>query len=246
VSEPEAGSPVETADRAALAASVLSELLRLADVPATLDVRPSQDGGISIAMLLGCEVPGVAAGRRGTFVDALQFLVNKLTHRPGSERRWVSLGVGDHPAPRPARGPKPGAESNGGPRSSAGAPRTSPAGPAKPAPEPAPAPEARPAPPEESTLEVPEDAELSAAARALGEASARTGRYYGVVALSVEDRSRMLRAVAGVAGVRASSEGEGRFRRLVLTPERPTPMPRRVHPADDLDDEETGAEGADR
>jgi len=246
MTEPGAVLPVESGDRAALAATVLSELLRLADVPATLDVRPSQDGGISIAMLLGCEVPGVGPGRRGTFVDALQFLVNKLTHRPGSERRWVALGVGEHPAPRPPRGPKPGAESNGGARSSAAAPRAAHAGPPKPLPEPAPAPEAPPAPPDESALEVPEDAELSAAARALGEASARTGRYYGIVTLSAEDRSRMLRAVAGVAGVRASSEGEGRFRRLVLTPERPVPMPRRVHPADDLGDEEDGGEGADR
>lgn len=246
MSEAEAGEPVAGNDRAALAASVLSDLLRLAEVPATLDVRPGADGGISIALLLGCEVPGVAVGRRGTFVDALQFLVNKLTHRPGSERRWVSLGVGEHPAPRPARGTRPGVEGNGGLRSAAGAPRPAPAAPGRPAVEPGPVPEPRPASPDESTLEISEDAELSAAARALGEASARTGRYYGVVGLSPEDRSRMLRAVAEVAGVRASSEGEGRLRRLVLTPDRPTPMPRRVHPADDVDDEENGAEGPGR
>lgn len=246
MSEQEAGSPVEGNDRAALAASVLSELLRLAEVPATLDVRPAADGGISIALLLGCEVPGVAAGRRGTFVDALQFLVNKLTHRPGSERRWVSLGVGEHPAPRPARGSKPATGGNGGLRAAPGAPRPAPAAPVRTSSEPAPVPEPRPAPPDESTLEVAEDAALSAAARALAEASARTGRYYGVVGLSLEDRSRMLRAVADVAGVRASSEGEGRLRRLVLTPDRPLPMPRRVHPADDLEDEEDGAEGPGR
>jgi len=229
--------PVPGPDRAAQAASVLAELLRLADVPATLDVRDGPDGGISIAVALGCEVAGVAPGRRGTFVDALQFLVNKLTHRPGSERRWVALGVGEHPAPRPPRQARPAPDGNGGPRP---APAQRPPASARPPPEaPAPAVE-RPAPPDESSLEVAEDEELSASARALAEAAARTGRYYGIVALSPEERARIVRAVAGVAGVRASAEGEGLLRRLVLTPERPTPMPRRVHPADDVDDDEDG------
>jgi predicted RNA-binding protein Jag len=239
VTEPEAVVTAAT-DRTALAASVLTELLRLADVPATLDVRDVADGGISIALVLGVEVPGVTAGRRGTFVDALQFLVNKLTHRPGSERRWVSLGIGDHPPPRGARQPRPTLDVNGAARVVAPPGR----GPAAPRPPSAALPAAaRAQPPDESTLEVSEDAELTGAARALAEASARTGRLYGVVALSAEDRARVLRAVADVSGVRASSEGEGRLRRLVLTPSNPVPMPRRLHPLEIDDDADGGSEG---
>ena len=228
MTEPEEGPRPVPPDRPAEAAAVLRELLRLADVPATLDVKDTAEGGISIALQLGVELPGVLLGRRGTFVDALQFLVNKLTHRPGSERRWVSLGVGEHPPPR---GPRP-------PRSPPGAAQVlRPAAPARPVP-----PEAQPAPVEdvsppaprnsapEEAVEVTEDVELTRAARALAEASATTGRFYGVVALSDEDRARVVRAVSGVAGVRAVLEGEGRQRRLVLTPDRPTPMPRKTHP----------------
>src|SRR5208283_1973242 len=111
VTEPVEGAGPLPPDRPAEAAAVLRELLRLADVPATLDVKDTADGSISIALQLGVELPGVMLGRRGTFVDALQFLVNKLTHRPGSERRWVSLGVGEHPPPRGPRPPRnpPGA-----------------------------------------------------------------------------------------------------------------------------------------
>ncbi len=201
---------------------MLRELLRLADVPAMLDVKSAADGGISIALVLGVELPGVVLGRRGTFVDALQFLVNKLTHRPGSERRWVSLGVGEHPPPRVPRPPRPPVEQT--PR--AVAPQRAAAA------VPAPVPEALPPRPPlaEEAVEVSEDPELTRAATALAEASAATGRFYGVVALSAEDRTRMLRAVAYVAGVRADIEGEGRLRRLVLTPDRPMPMPKKTHP----------------
>lgn len=225
-------------DRTAQAAGVLRELLRLADVPATLDVKDTADGGISIALALGAELPGVALGRRGTFVDALQFLVNKLTHRPGSERRWVSLGLGEHPAPRLPRPPR-GADGNGAARH-APPQRNVPAVPAAAVPlEAAPAPIRPPALVEAPVVEVREDPELTRAARALAEASALTGRYYGVVALSEEDRARMVRAVADVPGVRAVVEGEGRLRRLVFTPDRPTPMPRKTHPLG-VDVEEVG------
>lgn len=232
--EPTVGAEV---DRSAQAAGVLREMLRLADVPATLDVKDAPDGGISIAVALGAELPGVALGRRGTFVDALQFLVNKLTHRPGSARRWVSLGLGEHPAPRVPRPLRPASEGNGAQRA---APRAAPQARAVVAPvlaEEAPA--ARPTAVEEPAVSVSEDPELTRAARAMAEASASTGRLYGVVALSADDRTRILRAVEAVAGVRASVEGEGRLRRLVLTPERPMPMPRRTHPLG-VDVDETG------
>ena len=229
-------------DRAAKAAAVLQELLRLADVPATLDVKDAPDGGISIAVALGAELPGVALGRRGTFVDALQFLVNKLTHKPGSERRWVSLGLGEHPAPRVPRPPRPPSDSNGAPR---------PAAPARPVPvaatdftEEVTAP--RPSVAEAPVAPVPsvsEDAELTVSARAMAVAAAAAGRLYAVVTLSSDDRARILRAVEGVEGVRAAVEGEGRMRRLVLTPDRPVPMPRKTHPLGVDVDEAGGMDG---
>jgi predicted RNA-binding protein Jag len=243
VTETEPVAQVPESDRSAQAAAVLRELLRLADVPATLDVKDAADGGISIALALGAELPGVALGRRGTFIDALQFLVNKLTHRPGSERRWVSLGLGEHPAPRVPRPPRGPMDGNGAPRTALPARPAVPAAVARPvAPEEAPAPAPRPVV-EAPTVEVSEDAELTVAARAMAEASATTGRFYGVVALSEADRLRMVRAVADVAGVRAVLEGEGRLRRLVLTPDRPTPMPRRTHPLGVDVDEVGGTDG---
>jgi predicted RNA-binding protein Jag len=241
VTEPGEAPPAKEGDRTAQATAVLKELLRLADVPATLDVKNTAEGGISIALALGAELPGVALGRRGTFVDALQFLVNKLTHRPGSERRWVSLGLGEHPAPRVPRPPRPPVEGNGlpsPPRAVAAA-----APPTAVAPEEVSAHVPRPVPIEARVVEVSEDAELTQAARAMAEASALTGRFYGVVALSEDDRQRMVRAVADVAGVRAVVEGEGRLRRLVLTPDRPTPMPRRTHPLGVDVDEVGGTDG---
>jgi predicted RNA-binding protein Jag len=228
VTEPVEPAAVAEGDRSAHAADVLRELLRLADVPATLDVKDAPDGGISIAVALGAELPGVALGRRGTFVDALQFLVNKLTHRPGSARRWVSLGLGEHPAPRVPRPLRSPGEGNGAQR---GAHRPAPPGRAvvaAPVAEEPPPP--RPAPVEEPLASVSEDPELTRASRAMAEASASAGRIYGLVALSADDRTRILRAVEGVAGVSAAVEGEGRLRRLVLTPEHPMPMPRRTHP----------------
>jgi predicted RNA-binding protein Jag len=235
VTDPVEGTIAAPVDRPALATAVVGEILRLADVPATLDVKDTPDGGISIALVLGEEVPGVTAGRRGTFVDALQFLVNKLTHRPGTERRWVSLGLGEHPAPRGARPQRPAAEANGAPRPPA--PARVPVPPRPPVESPAPV--QRSSPVDAPEVEVAEDAELTRAARAMAEASARAGRFFGVVGLSAEDRTRIVRAVAGVAGVRAGVEGEGRLRRLVFTPDTPTPMPRRAHPhdVDDVDED---------
>jgi predicted RNA-binding protein Jag len=230
-------------DRPAQAATVLGDLLRLADVPATLDVKEGADGGISIALVLTEDVPGVTGGRRGTFLEALQFLVNKLTHRPGVERRWVSLGLGEHPAPRVARPPRSVPDPNT-------VARAAPA--ARPGPAPRQPVEAVPVaqrvvaseePAVEVPAEVPEDSELTRSARAMAEASARTGRFYAVVALSSEDRARIQRAVADVPGVRAVSEGEGRMRRLVFTPDRPVPMPRRAHPLDDEDGDVAGDHG---
>ena len=245
VSEP-ANVPAAPGDRSAQATAVLRELLRLADVPATLDVKDTPEGGISIALVLGAELPGAAPGRRGTFVDALQFLVNKLTHRPGSERRWVSVGLGEHPAPRLPRPPRVPADANGTARAVSPVAQGAPAPSVPPAAvhhEETPHRGQGPAAQDEALPEVSEDPELTQAARALAEASALTGRLYGVVALSADDRSRMVRAVADVPGVRAVVEGEGRLRRLVLTPDRPLPMPRKTHPLGVDVDEVGGTDG---
>jgi predicted RNA-binding protein Jag len=64
-------------------------------------------------------------------------------------------------------------------------------------------------------------------ARSLAEKSARLGRFYALMPMAAEDRARVLKAAAGVAGVRVHTEGEGRHRRVVFSPEKPAPLPRR-------------------
>ena len=54
----------------------------------------------------------------------------------------------------------------------------------------------------------------------------------------------MVQAAAQVPGVRVSSEGEGRHRRVVFRPDAPLPLPRRTLPDYDEDDDEADAEGA--
>ena len=51
------------------------------------------------------EVPGVVAGKKSYLIESLQFLVNKVVNRPNTERRWVTLGVGAFPEPKPAAPP---------------------------------------------------------------------------------------------------------------------------------------------
>ena len=55
--------------------------------------------------------------------------------------------------------------------------------------------------------------------------------------MKLADRARVLKAVGGVAGVAVAGEGEGRCRRVVFTPDKPAPLPRRMLlPDDDEDD----------
>jgi predicted RNA-binding protein Jag len=221
-------------ERRAQAVSVLEQLLRAMDVPATLETRDLPDGSISIAVTPGVELAGIVPGRRSPLGDALQYLVNKLVNKPGQERRWVSVGVGGHPEPR---GPKPARPQ----------PAPAPAmtnGSAAPAPAPRAPVAARPAAParaaetDERSLGGEDDAALDAAARGLASRSASSGRIYAVVALGAIDRGRLLRAADGVDGVSAHAEGEGRLRRVVLTPEKVVPMPRQRLPVDDLPDDD--------
>ena len=85
-------------------------------------------------------------------------------------------------------------------------------------------------------MEAAEDAALKEAARQLAGKSGALGRFYAIAAMKLEDRSRVMKAVEGVAGVSVTSEGEGRCRRVVFTPEKPTPLPRRSALPDDDED----------
>jgi len=187
-------------ERRERAVAVLEQMLRSMEVPATVEAKDLADGTISIAVMPGVELQGVTPGRRSPLGDALQYLVNKLVNRPGLERRWVSVGIGAHPEPRPPR--------------------------------------ARQSEVDERTLESAEDPTFDAAALLLAQRSATSGRLYAVVAMPPEVRGRLLRAADGVAGLTARTEGEGRLRRVVLTPEKLVPMPRQRLPVeDDLDEE---------
>ena len=73
-------------------------------------------------------------------------------------------------------------------------------------------------------------------AKALAEKSAKLGRVYAVMGLTNDQRALMLKAAEGLKGVTAKAEGEGHWRRLVMVPEKLTPIARKqVMP--DYDDE---------
>ncbi|MGZ6133502.1 MAG: hypothetical protein ACXWK9_03540, partial [Myxococcaceae bacterium] len=81
-------------DRRAQAVSMLEQLLRAMEIPATIDAKDLPDGSVSIAVMPGVELPGVPLGRRSPVGDALQYLLNKLVNKPGTERRWIAVGLG--------------------------------------------------------------------------------------------------------------------------------------------------------
>ncbi|XXF78167.1 hypothetical protein P2318_34765 [Myxococcaceae bacterium GXIMD 01537] len=238
MSEPQTPSPAPAgAEFRARVERLLTDILGLMGFPARLDFKDAADGSLSVALHFEAgPPPGAEPGKRSQVVDSLQFLLNKMLHRPGVERRWVLLGAGVHPEPRAAK-KEPAVAA---PQQAAPAPAPKPAAAARPAPAAKPAP--APAPvkrgePDERALEVAEDAELREAARRMAEKSARLGRFYALAAMKPEDRARVLKAVDGVAGVRVSGEGEGRNRRVVFTPDKPAPLPKRsLLPADDEED----------
>ncbi|MCE9668438.1 hypothetical protein LY474_11505 [Myxococcus stipitatus] len=231
---------------------LLGDILGLMGFPARLDMQDAADGSLSVALHFEAgPPPGVEQGRRGQVLDSLQFLLNKMLHRPGVERRWVMLGAGAHPEPRPRREPQaPAAQAQPPPQAPQQAPARAAAPPQQQAPgqqqkqgrgqpqqaaRPAPAPRAEAV--DERGLTVEEDAALREAARQLAEKSARLGRFYALAAMKPEDRSRVMKAVEGTAGVKVAAEGEGRNRRVVFTPEKPAPLPKRsLLPDDDEDD----------
>lgn len=221
-------------ERRTQAVTVLEQLLRTMDLPATVEAKDLPDGSISIAVTPGVELAGVVPGRRSPLGDALQYLVNKLINKPGQERRWVAIGLGGHPEPR---GPKPpraaqppaAAMTNGSAPAPAAARPPAPARPAAPA---------RSPEVDERTLVTEEDPALDAAAREMAERSASSGRLYAVVTLGPIERGRLLKAADAVEGVSARAEGEGRLRRVVLTPDKVVPMPKQRLPVDDVPEDD--------
>jgi predicted RNA-binding protein Jag len=228
---------------------LLGDILGLMGFPARLDMQDAADGSLSVALHFEAgPPPGVEGGRRSQVLDSLQFLLNKMLHRPGVERRWVVLGAGAHPEPRQRREPQ---QQQAPAPAAAPAPRQAPQAAAAPAPAKAapqrqaaqapaaarPAPQGRGGEGDERSVTVEEDAALREAARQLAEKSASLGRFYALAAMKLEDRARVLKSIEGVGGVKVTAEGEGRNRRVVFTPEKPAPLPKRsLLPDDDEDD----------
>lgn len=215
--------------RKAEATRVLGEILGHMGVKAALDVKDIPDGSISIALTIEGEAAGMTPGKRSHVVDSLQFLLNKIINKTPQSRRYINLGVGEHPAPKQARPPPPPQQP-------------------KPAPQKAPQAQKQPQRPaqqhrnnsqNEAQLECEEDSALTSAARELAEKSAKHGRFIGLIGMSPEDRARVLKAAKDVPGVQLKLEGDGRNRRLSLHPDKPSAMPKSTLP--DYDDEEDDA-----
>lgn len=248
-------SPGGGADLRSRVERLLTDILGLMGFPARLDFKDASDGSLSVALhFQGEPPPGVEPGKRSQVVDSLQFLLNKMLHRPGTERRFLLVGAGMHPEPRSERmkreqaAAQAAAQQAAAQQAPAPAPTPQPAPPAprqpKPArgqqaaPQQAKAAAARPSESDERSLEVAEDASLREAARKLAEKSASLGRFYALVTVKQDDRARVLKAVEGVPGLKVSCEGEGRNRRVVFTPEKPAPIPKRSMLPDDDDEDD--------
>lgn len=237
---------------------LLGDILGLMGFPAQLDFKDASDGSLSVALhFQGGAPPGVEAGKRSQVTDSLQFLLNKMLHRPGAERRFVLVGAGAHPEPRGERAKREAAPV-APPAPLAAAPLAAPAAAPRPAAAPAPqgrtpapgraaAPQkasaskpvvARPTEVDETSLEVSEEPALREAVRQLAERSSTLGRFYALVTVKQQDRARVLKAVGDVPGVKVTCEGEGRNRRVVFTPDKPAPLPKRsMLPEDDDEDD---------
>ncbi|HYV45742.1 MAG TPA: hypothetical protein VFA20_12830 [Myxococcaceae bacterium] len=279
-----AAAAEDAARKRAKTTEVLEEVLRKMELSGRAEVKDGPDGGISVALFVEGEVPQ-GQGRRSNFIDAIQFLANKIVNRPGTSKRWISIGLGAHPEPRPPREQRPpqpapapapaqgiaagGAAAhqppppqqhqpppqqhqprppkapapNGGPPAAAQAQPQSHQKPhrgsglkqAHGQPSGGGAPAAAPVErePPEATMEVAEDPALAALAKSLAQRSAELGRFYAISPMKQEDRARLFRGGQGVAGVKMKLEGDGRSRRVVFAPDKPTPMPKRALPVQD-------------
>lgn len=215
--------------------TLLADVFKLMEYPAKLDFKDMTDGSLGVAVHFDGELPGVTPGKRSHLVDSVQFWLNKVVNRPNVPRRWVNLGVNSFPEPRAAPGEKP--EKPAKVEAAPAAPvAKKEAAPKKEAPA-----REKPAPVskkvDERTLKPAADPLLSAAGKLLAEKSAKLGRVYAVMGLSNDQRALMLQAADAVKGQTAKAEGEGHWRRLTVTPEKLTVIPRKqVMP--DYDDED--------
>lgn len=228
---------------------LLNDVFKLMEYPATLEFKDMTDGSLAVAVHFSGELPGITPGKRSYLLDQVQFWLNKVVNRPNVPRRWVNLGVNAFPEPRQQQQQQPKEPVTAkvpAPVASAPAARAS-AGGAVAAKKPAAAPPPAPVVKHESkrvderTLTPAPNPAWTAVAKLLAEKSAKHGRLYGVMGLTADQRALMLQATDGMKGVTAKAEGEGHWRRLVMTPEKLTVIPKKqVMP--DYDDEEDDEE----
>jgi hypothetical protein len=97
----------------------------------------------------------------------------------------------------------------------------------------------QPPPVEEPAAEVKADPKISALGVALAEKAVKHGHYLGVMLMDTDDRTRLLKAAQAVKGQSTRVEGEGHNKRVVFSPDKPVPMPKKnALPVLDIDDEE--------
>ncbi len=245
-------TPVSAADKKLQVEVLLEGLFEHMDYPARMEFKDMPDGGLGVAVHFKGELPGITGNKRTYLVDCIQFLVNKVVNRPNVEKRWVTLGVNAFPEPR---GTKPEPSAPTAPKASAPpvkapAPSSSAARASAP---PAAAPNAPPKRPQpaqqqpsrssrssehdEKSMKVEPSPMMTRLGETLAHKASKFGRFYAVPLLAVEDRARVMAAAAKVKGLSVKAEGEGYFRRVVFTPEKPTVIAKKqVMP--DYDDEE--------
>ena len=238
--------------------TLLTDVFRLMEYPAKLDFKDMPDGSLGVAVHFEGELPGITAGKRSYLVDCVQFWLNKVVNRPNVPRRWVNLGVDAFPEARmpgqPREPREPREASPSAPPAAAPArekqprrereprveqPRGEPKKPEPRASSPAPQqPPRRGKDTDERSLTPAADPLFTAAGKQLAEKSVKHGRLYGVMLLTPDARSLMLKAADEVKGLTAKAEGEGHWRRLVLTPEKLTVIAKKQVMPDYDDDEE--------
>ena len=263
MSEAAAVIAVPPEDKRPQVETLLTDVFRLMDYPAKLDFKDMPDGSLGVNVHFEGELPGITPGKRSYLVDCVQFWLNKVVNRPNVPRRWVNLAVDAFPEPRvPGQPREPREPSPSAPQQAPVAREKRPGRAERPEraeqprrgerpergegkkPEPrasTPAPQqaqrSRPGTVDERTLTGAIDPAMTAAGKLLAEKSAKHGRLYGVMLLTPDQRSLMLKAADAVKGVTAKAEGEGHWRRLVLVPEKLTVITKKqVMP--DYDDED--------
>ncbi len=246
-------TPVSAADKRLQVEVFLGGIFEHMDYPARLEFKDMPDGGLGVAVFFeNAEHPGIAGSKRTYLVDCIQFLTNKVVNRPNVEKRWVTLGVNGFPEPRGAK-PEPSAPT--APKASA--PKALAPPPASKAPAPArasappvaaanakrPPPQQQPARParsndhDERSMKVEPTPMMTRLGQTLAQKAGTFGRFYAVPLLTTDDRARVMAAASAAKGVTVKAEGEGYFRRVVFTPEKPTVIAKKqVMP--DYDDEE--------